>query len=118
MLDVAVASRFPRVYECAGEDPRAAAAHGRAIVQGLQGTPLATAAARRVASVDTPDPDRGGEGAPEDTAARDVAAEAAARHDIPPNLSGPDVVAGCIKHFIACALACVQTQSSSLLCSS
>ena len=79
VLDVAVASRFPRVYETAGEDPLMAAVFGAALVQGLQGMPLATRGLRGVL---------GG--------ARDAV-------PVPADLSAGDVVAACMKHFIGCA---------------
>jgi beta-glucosidase-like glycosyl hydrolase len=83
VLDVAVASRFPRVYESAGEDPKLAGIFGVATVQGLQGMSLRTAALRSVVGEER---DREGDG----------------RAAVPEDLSGPSVVAACMKHFIGC----------------
>ena len=84
VLDVAVAARFPRVYESAGEDPQMAAIFGAAIVQGLQGMPLETTHLQRVVRAE------GG-----------AAAQGPVR-GVPDDLSGGDVVAACMKHFIGC----------------
>jgi beta-glucosidase-like glycosyl hydrolase len=90
VVDVAVATRFPRVYESAGEDPRMAEVFGVAIVEGLQGMPLATEHLQRVLQ---------GGGA--------VRGDAPAPQAIPDDLSAPDVVAACMKHFVGYVL---QTQ--------
>ena len=86
VLDVAVHSRFPRVYESGGEDPRVAGVFGAAIVQGLQGMPLRTAALRRVPKAQQAESERA----------------MPMRAAIPNDLSGADVVAACMKHFIGC----------------
>jgi beta-glucosidase-like glycosyl hydrolase len=87
VCDVAVTSRFPRVYESGGEDPRVSGVFAAAIVQGLQGMPLRTARLRRVPAAEQPRDERA----------------APAPAPIPDDLSEPDVVAACMKHFIGCA---------------
>jgi beta-glucosidase-like glycosyl hydrolase len=85
VVDVAVATRFPRVYECAGEDPRMAEVFGAAIVQGLQGMPFCTEHLQRVLR----------EG-------QNPGADELSPQPIPEDLSASDVVAACMKHFIGC----------------
>jgi beta-glucosidase len=89
VVDVAVSTRFPRVYESSGEDPRMAEVFGAAIVQGLQGMSLRTEHLQRVLG-----------------AGKAGSLETPAPQPIPADLSAPDVVAACMKHFIGYALSC------------
>lgn len=81
VLDLPMNSRFPRVYESCGEDPVVIAAFAVAMVQGLQGMQLDVA---------------GLMGAAGQTQGTESLA-------IPDDLSANDVVAACMKHFVAYA---------------
>jgi beta-glucosidase-like glycosyl hydrolase len=83
VLDLPMNSRFPRVYESCGEDPVLIAAFAVAMVQGLQGMQLDVAELMghsRLAA----------------------GTQNAGIVSIPEDLSADDVVAACMKHFVAC----------------
>lgn len=84
VLDLPMNSRFPRVYESCGEDPVVIAAFAAAMVQGLQGMPLAVGELMGHSG-------SGGQSA------------SAGSVPIPDDLSADDVVAACMKHFVAYA---------------
>eukprot|EP00892_Ulva_mutabilis_P005303 jgi/Ulvmu1/3144/UM015_0184.1 len=75
VLDLPMASRFPRVYESCGEDPALITAMGVAFVQGLQGMEH--------------DVEHHTHGSPQTC------------EQIPDDLAADDVVAACMKHFVA-----------------
>jgi beta-glucosidase-like glycosyl hydrolase len=84
VLDLPMNSRFPRVYESSGEDPVVIAAFAVAMLQGLQGMQLDIGKLMGHSS-----------GAGQ--------AQCATSVPIPDDLSSDDVVAACMKHFVACA---------------
>lgn len=82
VLDLPMNSRFPRVYESCGEDPVVISAFAVAMVQGLQGMKLDVAELMGHSS--------------------SVAQkQGAGIVPIPDDLSADDVVAACMKHFVA-----------------
>lgn len=86
VLDLPMNSRFPRVYESCGEDPVVISTFAVAMVQGLQGMPLAVSELMG-----------SGAGPPGGSA------KGAGSVPIPDDLSADDVVAACMKHFVAYA---------------